>query len=150
MAKSNGKKFGEFDCRFDRWIDTIDWVFTDGSMAIGQIRFLCLIVDTTDQKEKIFNQWIDNIDENGTKSIDHYYRYRSIDPSPIVPSYGWESWQWLVLGLVESINSVDRVESACNDVLKVLAVMWYFEKLQFLWQVKIPVFMLKLLTRWKS
>jgi hypothetical protein len=37
---------------------------------------------------KIFNRWSDNIDENETKSIDRYYRYRSIDPSPIVPIYG--------------------------------------------------------------
>ncbi len=36
---------------------------------------------------KIFNRWIDNVDENETKSIDRYYRYRSIDPSPIVPIY---------------------------------------------------------------
>ncbi len=28
-----------------------------------------------------------NIDENETESINRYYRYRSIDPSPIVPSY---------------------------------------------------------------
>jgi hypothetical protein len=36
---------------------------------------------------KIFYRWIDNIDENETKSIDRY-RYRSIDPSLIVPIYG--------------------------------------------------------------
>ncbi len=40
--------------------------------------------------KKIFYRWIDNIDENETKSIDRYYRYRSIDPSPIVPIYGHE------------------------------------------------------------
>jgi hypothetical protein len=45
---------------------------------------------------KIFNRWINNIDENETKSsinsIDRYHWYWSIDPSPIVPIYGlWES-----------------------------------------------------------
>ncbi len=70
-------------------IDTIDSVCTDGSMAIGQRRLLRSIVDTIDQKKKkIFNRWIDNIDQNETNSIDRYYRYRSIDPSPIVPIYG--------------------------------------------------------------
>ncbi len=50
MAK-NGENMVDFlNCRFDQWIDTIDWVCTDGSMAIGQIRFLWSIVDTTDQK----------------------------------------------------------------------------------------------------
>jgi hypothetical protein len=39
------------------------------------------------KNKKIFNQWIDNIDENETKSIDRYHQYRSIDPSPIVPIY---------------------------------------------------------------
>ncbi len=39
------------------------------------------------ENTKSFNRWIDNIDENETKSIDRYYRYRSIDPSPIVPIY---------------------------------------------------------------
>jgi hypothetical protein len=41
--------------------------------------------------KKIFNRSIDNIDENETKSIDRYHRYRSIDPSPIVPIYGKET-----------------------------------------------------------
>ncbi len=49
-------KLGEFFLQFDRLIETIDSVCTDGSMAIGQ--------------EKVFNRWIDNIDENETKSID--------------------------------------------------------------------------------
>ncbi len=39
-------------------------------MVISQIRFLWMIVDTIDQKQKIFNWWINNIDENETESID--------------------------------------------------------------------------------
>jgi hypothetical protein len=48
-----GKKrqnLGEFFEQFDRLIDTIDSVCTNGSMAIGQRRFLKSIVDTINQK----------------------------------------------------------------------------------------------------
>jgi hypothetical protein len=46
---------------FNRWIDTIGWKWTDGSMIIGLTRILWSMIDTIDQKEKIFNWWIDAI-----------------------------------------------------------------------------------------
>jgi hypothetical protein len=44
---------------FDQWIDTIGWIWTDGSMVIVLIRILWSMIDTIDQREKIFNRWID-------------------------------------------------------------------------------------------
>jgi hypothetical protein len=59
--------------RIDQWIESIDWVSTDGSMANAQTRLLCLIINTTN-----------NIDEKWHRySMDRYYQCRSIDPSPI-------------------------------------------------------------------
>ncbi len=39
------------------------------------------------KNKKIFNWWIDNINENESECIDWYHQYRSIEPSPIVSSY---------------------------------------------------------------
>ncbi len=55
--------------QFDRLIETIDSVCTNGSMPISQRRLLWSIVDSINQK-KIFHRWIDYIFENETKSID--------------------------------------------------------------------------------
>jgi hypothetical protein len=46
---------------FDRWIDTIGWIWTDGSMVIDLIRILWSMIDTIDQREKIFNRRINTI-----------------------------------------------------------------------------------------
>ncbi len=40
------------NCGFDWWFDAIDWVCTNGLMAINQIMFLWLIVDTIKKKLK--------------------------------------------------------------------------------------------------
>jgi hypothetical protein len=37
---------------FDQWIDTIGWIWTDGSMVIVLIRILWSMIDTIDQREK--------------------------------------------------------------------------------------------------
>jgi hypothetical protein len=39
---------------FDQWIDTIGWIWTDGSMIIVLIRILWSMIDTIDQREKSF------------------------------------------------------------------------------------------------
>jgi hypothetical protein len=44
----------------DRCIDTVGWMWTDGSMSIGLTRILWSIIDTID-REKIFHRWIDTI-----------------------------------------------------------------------------------------
>jgi hypothetical protein len=49
MAKKQ-RKVGDCFKQFNRLIDTIDSVCTDGSMTIGQRRLLLSIVDTIDQK----------------------------------------------------------------------------------------------------
>jgi hypothetical protein len=44
---------------FDRWIDTIGWIWTDGSMVIVLVRILWSMINTIDQRGKTFNRWID-------------------------------------------------------------------------------------------
>ncbi len=78
--------------QFDWLIKTIDSVRTDGSMAIGQRRLLWSIVDTIDKKKKkiLTDGSITPMKMRpkvSNDSIDRYHRYRSIDPSPIVPIY---------------------------------------------------------------
>ncbi len=41
---------------FDRWIDTIGWIWTDGSMVIVLISILWSMIDTINQREKTFNR----------------------------------------------------------------------------------------------
>ncbi len=73
-----------------------------------------MIVNTIDQNTKIFNLWIDNIDENGPKvlidSIDRYYWYRSIDPSPIVPIYGSLSIIYFLTALPRQIVPTGEID----------------------------------------
>jgi hypothetical protein len=67
----------------DRWIDTIGWKWTDGSMVIGLTRILWSMIDTIDQKEQIFNRWIDTI---GGQHDQQYRSIASIDSIGIDPS----------------------------------------------------------------
>ncbi len=70
------------DCRYYR--STIRKSLTDGSITSMKMR------------PKV------SID-----SIDRYYRYRSIDPSPIVPIYAarWDWWICLVWSLASSVHT---------------------------------------------
>ncbi len=61
---------------FNWWIDTIRWMWTSESMAIGLTRILWSINDTFNQKEKIFYRWIDTIGVSMTNSIDWQNRSR--------------------------------------------------------------------------
>ncbi len=48
------RKMGVGEPIFDQWIDTIGWIWTDGSMVIGLTRMD--MIDTIDQREKIFSR----------------------------------------------------------------------------------------------
>jgi hypothetical protein len=101
------------------------------------------------KNKKIFTRWIDNIDENETKSIDPYHRYRSIDPSPNVPilcSLGYQEqlqgdksqlayrfWQFQrkIMGLFISVGLRQakkrlniQVESILNRLAKMTEKVW--------------------------
>ncbi len=56
-------------------------------MVIILTRILWSIVDTIDQKEKLLTDGLILSMVSMTYSIDRSYRYCSIDPSPIMPSY---------------------------------------------------------------
>jgi hypothetical protein len=73
---------------FDRWINTISWISTDGFMVIVLKSILWSMIDTIDQREKIFNRWINTSVASMTNSINGLYRYGSIDPFLIMPNYG--------------------------------------------------------------
>jgi hypothetical protein len=62
-------------------------MWTGGSMAISLTRILWSIIDTIDQKEKFFTDESILLMVSMTDSIDRWYHYRSIDPSPIMSSY---------------------------------------------------------------
>jgi hypothetical protein len=53
----------------DRWIDTIDWKWTDGSIVISLTRILWSMIDTIGQKEKIFNDVSILLEVSMTNSI---------------------------------------------------------------------------------
>ncbi len=87
------KTFGRYTlCTFRRWVWLMDWYYW--SHVYGWINgrhsesFLWSMINTIDQKYKSLTNGSIMLMKNETDSIDWYYRYRSIDPSLIVPRYG--------------------------------------------------------------
>ncbi len=83
---------------FDRWIDTIGWIWTDRSMVIVLISILWSMIDTIDQREKIFYRWIDTI------SGQHDQKYRSIASISIYRSIADYAHLWSQLYVHYLVN----------------------------------------------